>query len=126
MDLRGVEKGDAKVDRAVDRARRFVDVGRFAIKDVAALDHRHTADANRGDFEAVAELAIFHGVSPKGSFSTPSAAYLVAATSPITLPIVRKMSGKVSTATSNTTAAPGTPNKNALGATGERGKTRGG
>src|SRR3546814_3221874 len=68
MDLRGVERGDAKVDRAVDRARRFVDVGRFAIKDVAALDHRHTADANRGDFEAVAELAIFHGVSPKGTF----------------------------------------------------------
>src|SRR3546814_210171 len=116
IDLRGVEEGDAKVDRAVDRARRFVDVGGLAIKDVAAPDHRHAADADRGDFEAVAELAIFHGASPMGSFSTPSAAYLVAVTSPITLPIVRKMSGKVSTATSSPKGATGTPIDTAIGA----------
>src|SRR3546814_4334543 len=62
------------------------------------------------------DLAIFHGVSPMGSFSTPSAAYLVAATSPITLPIVRKMSGKVSTATSSPKGATGTPIDTAIGA----------
>src|SRR3546814_14582054 len=51
-----------------------------------------------------------------GSFSTPSAAYLVAVTSPITLPIVRKMSGKVSTATSSPKGATGTPIDTAIGA----------
>src|SRR3546814_19172371 len=51
-----------------------------------------------------------------GSFSTPSAAYLVAVTSPITLPIVRKMSGKVSTATSSPKGATGTPIDTASGA----------
>src|SRR3546814_2133221 len=81
----------------------------YRSSDVCSADLRHTADADRGDCEAVAELAIFHGVSPMGSFSTPSAAYLVAATSPITLPIVRKMSGKVSTATSSPKGATGTP-----------------
>src|SRR3546814_5890686 len=50
------------------------------------------------------------------SFSTPSAADLVAATAPITLPIVRKMSGKVSTATSSPKGATGTPIDTAIGA----------
>src|SRR3546814_7186961 len=51
-----------------------------------------------------------------GSCSTPAAAYLVAVTSPITLPIVRKMSGKVSTATSSPKGATGTPIDTAIGA----------
>src|SRR3546814_6769777 len=91
----GVEEGDAEVDRAVDRPRRLVHVGDLAVENVATPDHRHAADADRGNLESAPERAVFHAVSPAGSSPMPSAAYFVAATSATTLPMLRKMSGTV-------------------------------
>src|SRR5262249_54524863 len=57
--LGGVEEGDAKVDRLVDRANRLIVVGP-AIVDIAVADHRHAADADRRDLQPLPQLAIFH------------------------------------------------------------------
>ena len=63
--LGGVEEGDAEVDRLVDRAGGGVVIG-VAIVDVAIADHRHAADADRRDLQAIAQCTILHGFSPWG------------------------------------------------------------
>ena len=50
IDLGGIEKGDAKVDGAVDGLDGFIGIGVFTISDIAALDHRHAADTDGADF----------------------------------------------------------------------------
>src|SRR5204863_8428417 len=117
VNLGGVEEGDAEVDRAVDGRDRFL-VGRLAVFDIAVANHRHAADAERGDLQAIAEHPVFHApLSSNVSSSVPASSVkparlamtLVAATSMLTLPSVRIKSGSVSTATSRANAAIGTP-----------------
>ena len=64
VNLRSIEKGDAKVDGAVDRLDRFIGIGSLTIQDVAAFDHRHAADTDGGNLQAMTEIAIFHDCSP--------------------------------------------------------------
>ena len=100
----------------------------LAVDDVAAADHRHAADAERRNLEALVRACdtscaflqkpVFLGDRRvvRIEAAAPCATVAVAATSMLTLPIVRTRSGSVSTAISKASGSIGTPMARQIGA----------
>ena len=57
--LRGVEEGDAAVDRGADQRDHLLPVGKRRV----ALAHPHAAEPDRRDLQAVSERALLHRLS---------------------------------------------------------------